>query len=407
MSEEEGEAPLGGDIFTGIDALVKYLNEHGETESVVAAGALAVSERTVEDWAKILEKANIVRISYKLGKMYVALTSGSKAGEKEVKQTVDIKKTILEGELLNQMNIMEKINERLDEFNKFVSGTETLFKSKAGNIKDAVDRIDRFQAEVTDNFNNMKEKKERIDNFAQSIEKEFGSLRSRAEGIESFGVDTENVKSIVDDMKTRTGTMVYEVRELLKRYDAEVKEERGRILGLSESVKKESKMLRELAAEGERELIEYGRRIGEYKKNASAVIKKAEKDRIVLLDEVAKTEGEVDRLYSAAGNEVVRLNADLEKARKEYGGFAELNDKLKEIRKLITDMSREKEEVEGEINEFSKDLKALETVDSKNVVKGVGAVDRLKKKSSRTSKRLDKAIEGTSRLRKKIEDLGK
>ena len=50
-------------IVTGIDAFLKYISEHGEVTSIDAATQLKVSEDTIENWAKILEKANLVKIT--------------------------------------------------------------------------------------------------------------------------------------------------------------------------------------------------------------------------------------------------------------------------------------------------------------------------------------------------------
>ncbi len=59
-------------ITTSIDDLVKYLNEHGETESSALAGTLGVSEAVIEAWAGALEKAKMTKVIYKRGRMYLA-----------------------------------------------------------------------------------------------------------------------------------------------------------------------------------------------------------------------------------------------------------------------------------------------------------------------------------------------
>jgi hypothetical protein len=59
-------------VTTSIDDLVKYLNEHGETESSELANTLGVGEGLIEAWANALEKAKIVKITYKSGRMYLA-----------------------------------------------------------------------------------------------------------------------------------------------------------------------------------------------------------------------------------------------------------------------------------------------------------------------------------------------
>ncbi len=70
----------GQNITTSIDALMKYLSEHGETESGELAKALNVNESIIETWADVLEKAKITKITYKVGKMYVSLATSGKGG---------------------------------------------------------------------------------------------------------------------------------------------------------------------------------------------------------------------------------------------------------------------------------------------------------------------------------------
>lgn len=62
----------GQNVTTSIDDLVKYINEHGETDSFSLSQALGVSEAIIEVWAGALEKAKLMRVLYKRGKMYLA-----------------------------------------------------------------------------------------------------------------------------------------------------------------------------------------------------------------------------------------------------------------------------------------------------------------------------------------------
>ena len=66
-------------IETSVDRLVAYLKKNGETEVSFLSANLGIGEDTMTDLVKILEKANIVKITYKLGKMYVTPADSMKA----------------------------------------------------------------------------------------------------------------------------------------------------------------------------------------------------------------------------------------------------------------------------------------------------------------------------------------
>src|SRR5271157_3411176 len=101
-------------ITTCIDDLVKYLNEHGESDANALANALNVSESIISTWADVLEKARIVKINYKLGKMFISPMAMTKEGVEVARKTVEVKKGVAETELVAQINMINQINTRLD-----------------------------------------------------------------------------------------------------------------------------------------------------------------------------------------------------------------------------------------------------------------------------------------------------
>ena len=69
-------------ITTPRDHLVKYLEEHGETESYVLANRLNVAEAIIRYWSNALEQAEMVKVVHKSGRMFLSSTkSGAESGE--------------------------------------------------------------------------------------------------------------------------------------------------------------------------------------------------------------------------------------------------------------------------------------------------------------------------------------
>ncbi len=59
---------------TSIDKMLTLLQNKGRMDVNTLSLSLDTPASVIDDWAKILESANIVKISYELGKMYVEPT---------------------------------------------------------------------------------------------------------------------------------------------------------------------------------------------------------------------------------------------------------------------------------------------------------------------------------------------
>lgn len=73
-------------ITTGVDALVRLVKEKQRIELEDAASVLNIPQETLEDWARVLEEEGILRLEYRLTRIYfvwVKPTAEEVAGEKE------------------------------------------------------------------------------------------------------------------------------------------------------------------------------------------------------------------------------------------------------------------------------------------------------------------------------------
>lgn len=58
-------------ITTGVDALVRLVKEKSKVELEEAASVLNIPQETLEDWARVLEEEGILRIEYRLTRIYL------------------------------------------------------------------------------------------------------------------------------------------------------------------------------------------------------------------------------------------------------------------------------------------------------------------------------------------------
>ena len=97
-------------ITTCIDDLIKYLNEHGETDSKSLASALNVSEEMVNAWVYVLEEAHAVKIDYKLDKMFISSVSVMKDDANVTSEMSDEEKRLIKTGIVS-LETMEQTRE--------------------------------------------------------------------------------------------------------------------------------------------------------------------------------------------------------------------------------------------------------------------------------------------------------
>ncbi|MGA3020708.1 MAG: hypothetical protein ABSD68_02045 [Candidatus Micrarchaeales archaeon] len=92
-------------ITTCIDDLIKYLNEHGETDSKSLASALNVSEEMINAWADALEEAHAIKIDYKLDKMFISSTTEMKEEDRVADKMTEEEKKLIETGIISPETI--------------------------------------------------------------------------------------------------------------------------------------------------------------------------------------------------------------------------------------------------------------------------------------------------------------
>ena len=132
------------EVTTQIDELVSYLKAHGETSITDLSKALVVGESTLNDWASILEKAGMVKVVYKAGRMFLSPVEAttSESGE-NVSRIIQAEKEDIQSEVNSQQALLNQITSRInslqglnDEINKyagnFIGGGSPILKKDFG-----------------------------------------------------------------------------------------------------------------------------------------------------------------------------------------------------------------------------------------------------------------------------------
>jgi len=162
-------------ITTGVDALVKLVKQKGKVELEEAAKALNIAPDTLEDWARVLEEEGIIKVEYKLTKVYIiwvqptareieeekiSFEEEKKGLMREIeKTTVELGPEFKKVEELRESfaDVYNKLYKRLDELEKTLSPvistkevSEKRFDENLKRISDILSEINQVKTDVAD-----------------------------------------------------------------------------------------------------------------------------------------------------------------------------------------------------------------------------------------------------------------
>lgn len=392
-------------ITTSIDDLVKYLKEHGETDSSALASALNVGENIIETWADVLEKAQIVKVSYKLGKMYVSQMLLTKEGVETAKKTVELKKSSAETELATQVNLINQINAKLDEFKRYVAGAEGAFKTKAGQIKDMIDQIDRLNAQVDSAYKRLKDRKEYIDDLSTKLDKDAQRVEEKARATEAVTSKDSDSRRLIGDIRARLDDSENRLKSMSAAFNTTMDQSRASFSELLNSIRDEARLLKDTLNQQEREAHEYASSLNSYRSESESVKRQVARERAKMLDDTARSVDEARKAYAVAEKQSADIKKMLDGMKKQFGGFAELSDKLNGIKSSIDSISRQKDEIQKELEQLSEQLRALSALDDSKMAEKSMAMQRVDQVAAQTSRKINKLGRDAEDIRKGIDEM--
>ncbi|MGC8586835.1 MAG: hypothetical protein ACP5K9_00905 [Candidatus Micrarchaeia archaeon] len=392
-------------ITTGIDALVEYIKTHGESDSATLASAMNVSETVIEEWAGILEKAGIVQITYKAAKMYVSPVEVSREHVEELQHSVEVKKSTLESDIMAQNRLLGDISSRLDALNKFIADADALFKSRSKTAHADLDEIDKLQSEISKHYNEIKSKKDYIDKASQTIGKESGALIERSNRIRDFDIGIEAANKSIEDAKSKVMLAESMIKELPKKFDAMVNENRKMLNEIMESAMHELNNVNEALDAQKKMLEESVKAVENYKRDAERIARDEERHREALVDSFAKAKSEASQLYLLSEKKFNDANKLLLEMKSSFGELASMHESIEKIKNEIAELSKEKELLAAELKKLSDENSAIRALGPYDAAKKRAQIETLSKRftsiSSRTAK-LKKNIDKTDEEAKNI-----
>ena len=210
-------------ISTGVDQLIRLVKERGKVEIGAAAKELKQPLRTIEDWAHVLEEEGLVRIEYKLTKIYLVWQSPS--GEYVAQKTgkLEAKATRTKAEVEQLLSKVERGGAELGQMQQEVSrleGARPISPQEAERLKTDLAELDKNYSST---IKSSSEKLERLRKKVATLAPQLG------EGAKDDSADVEKELSVLRNFEKTLQTQLEDTEEFFGAFEARLEDFRKRI----------------------------------------------------------------------------------------------------------------------------------------------------------------------------------
>jgi chromosome segregation ATPase len=393
------------EVTTQIDELVSYLKAHGETSITDLSKALVVGESTLNDWASILEKAGMVKVIYKAGRMFLSPVEAttSESGE-NVSRIIQAEKEDIQSEVNSQQALLNQITSRINSLQGLNDEINKLFSTKYKDVMGTIKKINAIGNEMNDAYKNAVAKKREIDNLSEDLRQGLERIDKEGSGIASYEADFGGAEEILSDLKKKADEYNSLSKSMVREVEKVSDEYRKRAVTLSEEIKKEKESIDSLISAAEKELRSRKAQSERYAKELSGVKARMERDRTRVIDDVEKSKSELYRLYDASINEIKDLSQKLESIKGDWNTIIELDSKVNDIEQELKGMQKSRDEIRLEIDAINRQIISLTKLTSSK--KKDEELDKITKRSRSTATKLNDLNGKVSKAEEDMKDVG-
>ncbi|HII72326.1 TPA: hypothetical protein HA265_06240 [Candidatus Woesearchaeota archaeon] len=355
-------------IETGVDKLVRLINEKGQISIKEAAKELGISVSNIEEWADFLEEEGVISIQSKLATTYLTQRKVSKK---------DIVTKVKEAKQENEA-VIRRVESSINAIQRD-SEEIKLIDSEFRKIKSTLD----------DNFKKLSKKLENLENQRKS----HSEMETRRKGLE------DEYEKRLDQLakKVKSEKLEYDgVMKLVHTEQENIKGEQKKIEDLKDTEQKLQKRLDDINKEisGVKQEIQKGnkeleddetklKKAEELAKKIETEIRSYQKDIEGLADDIDKSKKQLEGMEKEFISDVKALEeGKLDKvgayrdAKKMVDSIKAFFDKTKVVEELIKKAEQEEKELKEHFEKMVKKAKAFSVLsgseDVKKEIDGLG-----------------------------------
>lgn len=248
-------------VTTGVDALVRLVKQKKKIELEECARALNISANTIEDWAHVLEEEGIIRIEYRLARVYLVwMPPTQEEIEVEQKSFYEEKKTIqkevektrakLEPELKKMTELEKHFAEfykktypRIEALEKAISHPVKARKTSATNIESQIENMNNFSNEIDE----VKQALQKITHDVADMSKKIKGSESKKsiEKIEKMMAELTSLEKQATELRKKSGKEQKLPKDIKLPTSQEIREKFVKITREFQDIKQRNARMRE------------------------------------------------------------------------------------------------------------------------------------------------------------------
>jgi chromosome segregation ATPase len=206
-------------ITTGVDALVRLVKEKQKVELEEASSLLNIPQETIEDWTRVLEEEGILRIEYRLTRVFlvwVKPTEEEVAAEKESfyeeKKGIESEVEQIKGKITSGRNDLESLRDSFEKFYSKVYGRMEALEKMVAPIPAAKtiseDMLVKYRGDLSGMEMNLSEVKTGLDAIRKDVDSlGIGPGKGRSEELmertEGFSSELETLRMEMDGLRKK------------------------------------------------------------------------------------------------------------------------------------------------------------------------------------------------------------
>ena len=395
-------------ISTGVDSFIRLLRDSKKIELSEAAVKLGLSKDMLEEWAYVLEEQGLVKIDYKLTKMYLIWIAKSKIELADKAAEIKDRKSSMERETETQLERVIALGKQLDSLRKEFGRVSEAFEIKMGGVKrrlEELNEVKRAKEDIAFRMNKLSqehdEKLKQMDLALKKLEArrtnlleshsqimgKLGEVDSRITELVKIKKSAEsNIGSFTKQIEKAEGDANTAIKKLQKAQE-ELKAEKAKMQEVSTAIDTELKKNEAAQKKLFKELESVKSEVTQMEKKAAEIKAEADKKAKDLNAQEAalkKKSGAALAAFDAEAKKLDELTKDFEERIKTREAFYKELDKLAETKNALLD----------ELKELKKDLDELRVSKGKyaTVDDILAKLEEVNKKLNETEKkRLDYA----------------
>jgi chromosome segregation ATPase len=369
------------DAKTTIDSLAELLRERGKMELSKIAQTLGVEQNVVENWAKVLEAGNMVKISYEVGKMYVEPLLVTKEQETAVAALIDAQRAKLENDVAQQKTSLDRYTAKLEAISLSVKSADTMFREKFPEIEMQLEGINKIYAALEEEGKKVDDIRKHADTTYIDVNKKVSVLSSKVEGEDSDSLESarDEMQKIRDVLK-KAGELENQLTLLSKSKDRALETVRKSIedqlkllekdLGkasqnISQQLKKDEDQIHQslkVIREQAKTIDEYSRQINSFGRDKESVRKALKDTRDNFNNEYSKISIKMENMSTSLKTRIKEMLAELDKLKANFGEIDKLYDTLQKSKTELDELQARVQQIRKDAEDATDEVKALQTL---------------------------------------------